>query len=143
MSTLHVGSAYPTAKGQACILMGFGKNSETMAHEAIYRSGGYLVLCGEGLYWVLPAEDFEAKVFVPEAAPEPVFAEPMGLYRHSKGTLYHVLTRARCPITLENRLVYRDNEGHTWVRPETMFAEEVTWPDGTRGRRFKKLDAEG
>lgn len=79
-----------------------------------------------------------------------------GLFRHFKGTLYHVVLVGRSSETEEPMVVYGrhptgllgaegEPRGHLaslgnplqwWVRPERMFEEEVTWPDGAVRSRF-------
>lgn len=65
-----------------------------------------------------------------------------GRYRHFKGTLYRVLLVGLCSETCQHMVVYaRDEEmGGTeqewWIRPLTMFEEEVCWPDGVNRPRF-------
>lgn len=131
--TLYVGQAYPSMSGPACILVAFAKDSESQADVAVYTHQ-------QGCYWVLPAADFEQKVKVPLDAPTPVFSVPLGRFQHFKGHLYDVVCRARDPETLAPLLVYRSPEdGATWVRREAMWSEEVTWPDGLRGPRFRPV----
>ena len=50
-----------------------------------------------------------------------------GRYRHYKGQLYEVLGTARHSETLEAMVVYRALYGQRglWVRPATMFSEQV------------------
>lgn len=133
--TLYVGNSYTLASGHQCVLMAFGKDSETQAVQAIYRSQ-------EGRYWTFPADTFEQEATVP-AAPEPSFTWALGRYKHFKGHHYNIVVRARDARTLTNVLVYQHADtGETWVRPESMFGEEVTWPDGSKGPRFKPRLAE-
>lgn len=73
----------------------------------------------------------------------PLAATPPGRYRHYKGGLYEVLGTARHSETLEPMTVYRALYGEQglWVRPATMFDEEVT-VDGLRQRRFTRISDE-
>lgn len=52
---------------------------------------------------------------------------PLGLYRHYKGGEYEVLGVARHSETLEPMVIYRPlyNETGLWVRPYSMFLEQV------------------
>lgn len=61
-----------------------------------------------------------------------------GLYEHYKGFRYKVLAIARHSETLEELVVYQAlyGEGGVWVRPLTMFLENVTI-DGKSQPRFK------
>lgn len=52
-----------------------------------------------------------------------------GIYRHSKGNLYRVLNVAKSSETLEDFVVYEalyeNPSGKIWIRPLTMFLEQV------------------
>ena len=63
-----------------------------------------------------------------------------GLYRHYKGNLYEVLDTVRHSETLEPMTLYRALYGERglWVRPATMFTEDVV-VDGVRQARFFKI----
>ena len=60
-----------------------------------------------------------------------------GKYRHFKGNFYEVIGAARHSETLEEMVVYRAlyGEGGLWVRPASMWNEEVNRED-YRGPRF-------
>lgn len=60
------------------------------------------------------------------------------LYEHYKDLLYKVLYVARHSETLEELVVYQQQYGtkDVWVRPLTMFLENVTI-DGKSQPRFK------
>ena len=60
-----------------------------------------------------------------------------GLYRHYKGQIYQVIKLARHSETREWLVVYQALYGDYgwWVRPASMFAEEVE-VDGKRQPRF-------
>lgn len=64
-----------------------------------------------------------------------------GRYRHYKGQDYEVIGCARHSETEEWLVVYRTCYGDRdlWVRPLAMFVEEIDWPDGSRGPRFRPL----
>lgn len=66
----------------------------------------------------------------------------LGLYRHYKGNLYHVMVLARNTETLEEVVVYQSLYGDygVWVRPKTMFLEHVLH-DGTEIPRFTFIQA--
>ncbi len=62
-----------------------------------------------------------------------------GIYRHFKGNEYEVLDLALHSETQEPFVVYRAlyGEGKLWVRPLTMFTEEVDKPElNYKGPRF-------
>lgn len=63
-----------------------------------------------------------------------------GIYQHYKGMMYLALTVAKHSETLEELVVYvalYDNkDGKTWVRPLSMFMEEIE-KDGVKQPRFK------
>ena len=63
-----------------------------------------------------------------------------GLYEHYKGFRYKVLAVARHSETLEELIVYQALYGEegVWVRPLTMFLENVTI-DGKPQPRFKLI----
>ena len=55
---------------------------------------------------------------------------PLGIYKHSKkGTLYRVIGNAKHSETLEDLVVYEaqyeNPVSKIWVRPSSMFLEEV------------------
>lgn len=54
---------------------------------------------------------------------------PKGLYRHYKGSEYQVIDVARHSETEEWFVVYQthyiDEDASTWIRPATMFMENV------------------
>ena len=60
-----------------------------------------------------------------------------GRYRHYKGNDYQVVGIARHSETGEELVVYRTlyGDGSMWVRPLTMFLEDVT-VDGKQIARF-------
>ncbi len=65
---------------------------------------------------------------------------PTGKYQHYKGNLYEVLGVARHSETEEELVVYRALYGEQglWVRPLTMFQEEVE-VEGQPVPRFRYL----
>lgn len=60
-----------------------------------------------------------------------------GLYRHYKGKEYKVIGMAKHSETLESLVLYvpQYGEGGYWVRPATMFSENVV-VDGETLPRF-------
>ena len=66
------------------------------------------------------------------------------LYRHYKGNLYEYIGGCYHSETLEEMVIYKAlyGEGKTWVRPKTMFFEEVTLADGTVVKRFAPVENE-
>lgn len=67
-----------------------------------------------------------------------------GIYQHYKGKRYRVLDVAKHSETLEDLVVYEalyENElSQIWVRPLSMFLEEVEF-DGQTIPRFKHISA--
>jgi hypothetical protein len=73
----------------------------------------------------------------------PLIQTPPGRYRHYKGLPYEVIGTVRHSETLEPLTLYRalyGGEQGLWVRPATMFNEEVVI-DGVRQPRFARVDA--
>ena len=66
-----------------------------------------------------------------------------GRYRHFKGREYQVLGTAIHSETLEEMVVYRPlyGEGRLWVRPASMWSEEVE-RDGVVQPRFQLIQEE-
>jgi len=62
---------------------------------------------------------------------------PLGIYRHFKGGRYEVIAIAKHSETLEDMVVYRAlyGEGDVWVRPASMWLEQVQ-RDGKTYQRF-------
>lgn len=60
----------------------------------------------------------------------------LGKYRHFKGNEYEVVAVARHSESLEEMVVYRAlyGDGGYWVRPATMWNEEVTKDQKTQKR---------
>jgi hypothetical protein len=62
-----------------------------------------------------------------------------GLYQHYKGGLYTVIDMAKHSENLEDMVVYRSElHGTLWVRPASMFFEEVE-KDGQKVLRFRPV----
>lgn len=64
------------------------------------------------------------------------------VYRHFKGNLYELLCVATDSETLEKKVVYKAlyGDGEIWVRPLSMWNEEVALPDGTKTKRFALVE---
>ena len=60
------------------------------------------------------------------------------IYRHYKGNRYEYVGECLHSETLEEMVIYRAlyGEGKLWVRPKSMFFENVTLADGTSVPRF-------
>jgi hypothetical protein len=68
-----------------------------------------------------------------------------GIYRHYRSHLYRVIGMAKHSETLEDLVVYEALESHgkfqkgqRWVRPVTMFLEEVV-VSGKKTPRFARV----
>jgi len=74
--------------------------------------------------------------------PQPeLFISPQR-YRHYKGGLYEVIDMALHSETLETLVVYRNLQtGLLWVRPATMFLEDVVI-EGKTLRRFTPMQTD-
>jgi hypothetical protein len=61
-----------------------------------------------------------------------------GIYRHFKGNLYEALFLATDSENLQPMVVYKALYGDNgvWVRPLSMWNEEVTLPNGDNVKRF-------
>ena len=62
----------------------------------------------------------------------------LGKYQHFKGEVYEVIGLAKHSETLEEMVVYKNEEGDIWVRPKNMFFENVS-VDGKEISRFKYI----
>ena len=65
-----------------------------------------------------------------------------GRYRHFKGMEYEVVGMAHHSETMEDMVVYRAlyGEGELWVRPASMWDEEIE-RDGVTYKRFTLIEA--
>ena len=65
---------------------------------------------------------------------------PKGIYRHYKGNRYEVLGLGLHSETEEPMVIYKALYGQKeiWLRPASMWNEEVTLPDGKTVRRFER-----
>lgn len=61
----------------------------------------------------------------------------IGTYRHFKGGRYEVIALAKHSESLESMVVYRAlyGDGQVWVRPASMWNEEVEY-EGKTVKRF-------
>ena len=61
-----------------------------------------------------------------------------GTYRHYKGNEYELLFLAKHSETLEEMVVYKAlyGDGDIWVRPASMWNEEIILADGSKTKRF-------
>ena len=61
-----------------------------------------------------------------------------GRYRHYKGNEYELLSLAKHSETLEEMVVYKAfyGDGDIWVRPASMWNEEIILADGSKTKRF-------
>ncbi len=61
----------------------------------------------------------------------------VGTYRHFKGGRYEVIALAKHSESLESMVVYRAlyGDGQVWVRPASMWNEEVEY-EGKTVKRF-------
>ncbi len=64
-----------------------------------------------------------------------------GIYEHYKGNRYELLCIANHSETLEKMVVYKAlyGEGEVWVRPASMWAEEVL-VNGKTVPRFRLIE---
>ncbi|QJD98739.1 DUF1653 domain-containing protein [Massilia forsythiae] len=62
-------------------------------------------------------------------------------FRHYKGGIYDVVCEATLEADHTPAIVYRGQDGKTWVRPRGNFFETID-VDGQRMPRFAALDPE-
>ena len=64
-----------------------------------------------------------------------------GIYKHYKGNMYELLYIANHSETLEKMVVYKAlyGEGEIWVRPASMWDEEIEI-NGKTVKRFELVD---
>lgn len=62
-------------------------------------------------------------------------------FRHYKGGIYDVVCEATLEADHSSVIVYRGQDGNTWVRPRSAFFETID-VDGQRMPRFAALDPE-
>ncbi len=61
-------------------------------------------------------------------------------YRHYNGGVYELVSEATLEADLTPVIVYRGEDGRTWVRPSAAFFEQVE-VDGVRMPRFAAITA--
>ena len=66
----------------------------------------------------------------------------LGKYRHFKGNEYEVIAIAKHSETLEDMVVYQALYGDfgIWVRPLSLWNEEVIDKNGNKVKRFTLID---
>ncbi len=62
----------------------------------------------------------------------------LGKYQHYKGNTYEVIALGKHSETLEELVIYKNNDSEVWVRPKTMFLETIE-REGKVIPRFKYL----
>ena len=74
---------------------------------------------------------------------QPIEPISSGIYQHHKGKLYQVLHCARHSETQEWHVVYQCLYGDfsVWIRPLTMFQQQVTLANGQQVARFSRQNA--
>lgn len=77
-------------------------------------------------------------------APVPALTEEAqgilpGTYEHYKKKRYQVIDVARHSETLEELVIYLDENQVLWARPVRMFSEKVLLEDGTIVPRFRYI----
>jgi hypothetical protein len=61
-------------------------------------------------------------------------------YRHYKGGIYDLVCEAELEADHTSVIVYRGQDGRTWVRPKPAFFETIEH-DGVRVARFALIEA--
>ena len=59
-----------------------------------------------------------------------------GKYKHFKGKFYEVIDVVKHSETLEEMVLYKDDQNQLWIRPIAMF-EEIVEKDGKKIKRFE------
>lgn len=72
---------------------------------------------------------------------QPLLQKPLGRFRHYGGGEYEVICMARHSETCEELVVYRqiDKDTGFWVRPYTMFFEQILH-EGVMQPRFREIN---
>ena len=73
---------------------------------------------------------------------KPIESDISGVYRHYKGGVYRVICLAHHSETLEDMVVYQALYGDfgIWVRPLSLWNEEVIDKNGNKVKRFTLID---
>ncbi|MBE6137604.1 MAG: DUF1653 domain-containing protein [Erysipelotrichaceae bacterium] len=66
----------------------------------------------------------------------------LGIYKHYKGNMYEVIGIANHSESLEPMVVYRALYGQNdlWVRPMSMWDNEITLASGDKVKRFELVE---
>lgn len=59
---------------------------------------------------------------------------PGAKYKHYKGGLYEIVALGKHTETLEELVVYKNSENIVWVRPLSMFIEQININDTVQPR---------
>ncbi len=62
-----------------------------------------------------------------------------GKYRHFKGKTIEVIGTGKHSETLEEMVVYKEEDGNIWIRPKRMFLEKMK-VGGKETQRFEFLE---
>lgn len=81
--------------------------------------------------------DYTEKLSVPSFSEEAKSLVP-GTYEHYKHKRYEVIGLAHHTETMEEMVVYLDENLVLWIRPVKMFCEEVILPNGSIVPRFRR-----
>ena len=102
---------------------------EKIQDDPVMWGGLSLLTYWKQLYPYLCLESFRIRI-------------PTGVYRHYKGNRYEVKGLALHSETLEPMVIYRAlyGPGEIWTRPAKMWNEWIELKDGTKKRRFEKID---
>lgn len=63
-------------------------------------------------------------------------------YKHFKGKIVEIICVAKDSETLEEQVVYKEENGSIWVRPKEMFISKVDknkYPNVIQELRFEKV----
>ena len=62
----------------------------------------------------------------------------LGTYKHFDGE-YIVVCLAQHAVTGERLIVYTKGDGNYWILSETLFEEQIPWPDDVLRPRFERV----
>lgn len=62
----------------------------------------------------------------------------IGIWKHYKGGIYHVIGTGKHTETEEDFVIYESADGRVWLRPKAMFLEEIE-VDGMKVKRFEYI----
>jgi hypothetical protein len=63
----------------------------------------------------------------------------LGTYKHFKGTTYEVIAIGKHSETMEELVIYKNQNNDVWVRPKEMFSDNVK-KENYEGPRFKFIE---